>query len=64
MVMPLKKERNKKLVEMRNKNPKKWSFFELGRFFHINKVTAYQVYQRNVAKNSKLVIVDNSLDSR
>lgn len=50
MPSPEKKKRNKKLIIMRVKNPNEWSFEKLARHFKINRVTAYQIYKRDVDK--------------
>lgn len=50
MPSPEKKKRNEKLITMRVKNPKDWSFEKLARYFKINRVTAYQIYKRDVDK--------------
>ncbi len=60
MPYPLKKERNKKLVKLRNQDPKKWTFEALAREFNIKKPTAYQVFQRTIDK--ELAVVDKGFD--
>ena len=47
MVMSKPKlERNKRLVELRDKDPKKYSFSKLAEIFNISRVWAYAVYMR------------------
>lgn len=41
-----KKERNKRIVKLRLKDPKKWSYGNLAKEFNISKITAYTVVQR------------------
>lgn len=41
-----KLERNKRLVELRDKDPKKYSFSKLAEIFNISRVWAYAVYMR------------------
>lgn len=41
-----KLERNKKIVELRDSNPKAYSFKKLGEIFNISKEWAYAVYLR------------------
>lgn len=54
MAYPLKTERNKELVKLRIKNPKKWTFEALAFKYNIKKPTAYQVFHRH----KELVLVD------
>jgi len=41
-----KKERNKRLVKLRQKNPNKWTFGALSSEFNIKRPTAYKIYKR------------------
>lgn len=41
-----KLERNKRLVALRDKDPKKYSFSKLAEIFNISRVWAYAVYMR------------------
>lgn len=41
-----KLERNKKLVQLRDKDPKKYSFSKLAELFNISRVWAYAIYMR------------------
>ncbi len=50
MVMPLKKERNKKIVELRDQDPKKWTWSKLGSYFHIARNWACVIYKREKNK--------------
>ena len=47
----LKLERNKKLVQLRDKNPKKYSFGKLAEIFNISRVWAYAIYTREKEGN-------------
>ncbi len=45
--------RNQQLVELRDKDPKKYSFRELASIFRLNVSTAFEIYHREKAKKSK-----------
>ena len=45
-----KLERNKKIVELRDKDPDKYSFAKLGEIFNISKFWAYAIYLREKDK--------------
>jgi len=45
--------RNKELVELRDKDPEKYSFGKLGKIFRITAATAHEIYHREKIKNSK-----------
>lgn len=40
-------KRNKELVNLRKKNPTKWTWAELGRYFKISTVAAFRIYKRD-----------------
>lgn len=50
---PPKLERNKKLVKLRDKNPKKYSYGVLGEFFNISKIRAREIYLQEKEMMSK-----------
>lgn len=45
-----KTDRNKQLVVLRRQNPKKYTFAKLGEIFNINKITAYDIYMREIKR--------------
>ncbi len=45
-----KKERNKLLVNLRNKDPEKYTFEKLGEIFKVNRERAYYIYKRDKNK--------------
>lgn len=47
-----KQDRNEKLVELRDKDPKTYSFSKLGEIFRIKKETAYEIYHREKARTN------------
>lgn len=51
MARPAKSERNAQIVSLRDSNPKKYSFGVIGDIFKIKKETAFEIYQRETAKN-------------
>jgi hypothetical protein len=50
MVYAPKEQRNDSLVKLRIKNPKKWTWGELGKHFEIHRSVAKQVFERDVEK--------------
>lgn len=48
MAQPKKQERNEQLVNLRNKDPKKYSFSVLAGIFKIKKETAHEIYHREM----------------
>ncbi len=49
----IKPERNKDLVEKRLLNPEKWSWGQLGKFFHIDRYTARDLFFQHLDKYNK-----------
>jgi hypothetical protein len=49
----IKTERNKDLVKKRLKNPKKWTWGELAKFFGIDRYTARDLFFQHVDKFTK-----------
>lgn len=47
-----KAERNIELMQKRDRNPKRWSFSELGKFYGIKTSTAFEIYHREKARKS------------
>jgi hypothetical protein len=43
-------DRNKELVEKRIRDPKKWSYGNLGKFYNMDKKTAYEIFDRDYKK--------------
>lgn len=43
---PAKKERNEQLFDLREKDPKRYSFEVLGEIFNVQKATAWEIYHR------------------
>lgn len=48
-----KSDRNKLLVELREKDPEKYTFEKLGKVFKINRERAYYIYKRDKEKYGK-----------
>lgn len=46
MAYPAKKERNKRLVKLRQQNPGKWTWGELAKEFNIARPTAVKIFNR------------------
>jgi len=49
--MKNEEKRNKRLVTLRDKDPKEWSFTALGKKFGIHKVTAFEIYHREKSRS-------------
>jgi hypothetical protein len=49
----IKTERNKGIVQKRNKNPKKWTWGELSNYYGIDRYTVRDIYYRDKEKYSK-----------
>jgi hypothetical protein len=55
MARPAKEERNKQLVELRNKNPRLYSYAKLSEIFKISRITAREIYEREKGKKKGTV---------
>lgn len=53
MARPLKVERNKQLVELRESDPSKYSYAKLGDIFRISRITAREIYIRESARSKR-----------
>ena len=50
MVYAAKDDRNEKLVQLRVKDPKKWTWGELGKQFAIHRSVAKEIFERDLEK--------------
>ena len=51
--MKANETRNQQIVELRDKDPKKYSFRELASMFRVDVSTVFEIYHREKAKKSK-----------
>jgi hypothetical protein len=45
----VKKQRNERIIKLRLKDPKKWTWKKLADEFNISRPTAYMVYKRYIS---------------
>lgn len=47
-----KRDRNRELIQKRDRSPKKWTFEELGKYFGISPTSAFEIYRREKARTN------------